>query len=165
MEIINPAQIFWQAVNFLLLLIVISKFVVPPMQKFLAKRAHDIEQGIKNAEQVKKQLSEAETMKNEILAEAKAQASKIVEEMRLRSEEMSKKLESDARETAHNEAKRIVAQAEHAIASQKQALEDEAVKLASLIARKALSESLSVEMSHDLLQKKLEQLKNARITQ
>jgi F-type H+-transporting ATPase subunit b len=163
MEILNLQQIIWQAVNFLILYLIIAKFVVPPTQKYLQRRDAEIREGLDNAEKVKQQLSEAEKLKGEILASARVEGQKVLEEMRQRADELSQKLHEEARIAAQNEAERIRAQAEVDIEKRRQDLNEEAVHLAGQIAKKSLSGALDITLQHELLQKQLHELKNAKV--
>jgi F-type H+-transporting ATPase subunit b len=163
MDILNLSQIIWQAINFLLLYLVIAKFVVPPTKKFLAKREHEIQSGIENADKVKKQLTDAQKSKDEILADARAEGSKIIEEMRKRADQMALKLEEEAKVAAQAEATRIIEQAREVAARDSQKVNEEIVRLASVIAKKSLGQSISLDLQHDLLKKNLEQLKSSKV--
>ncbi len=163
MEILNLQQIIWQAVNFLILYLVIAKFVVPPTQKYLHKRDSEIRQGLENAEKVKKQLSDAEKIKEEILTEARSEGQRLLEEMRTRASELSEKLHTEAKASAQEEAKKIIAQSELDSEHRREELNEEAVRLAGLIAKKSLSSVLDVELQHELLQKQLHQLKATKV--
>jgi len=163
MEILNLSQIIWQAINFLLLYLIIAKFVVPPTKKFLAKREHEINSGIENAEKVKKQLSDAQKSKEKIVSQARVEANVLLEEMRKRADELSKKMQEEAKTAAHLEAEKIIDQAKIVLDQDRQKMNDEVLKLASSIAKHALSESITVDLQHDLLKKNLEQIKKNKI--
>ncbi|MDQ3099354.1 MAG: F0F1 ATP synthase subunit B [bacterium] len=163
MEILNLQQIIWQAVNFLILYLIIAKFVVPPTQKYLNKRDQEIREGLSNADKVKQQLAEAENLKGEILASARADGQKLLEEMRVRADELSLKLHEEAKTAAQVEAEKIKSQAEADAEKRRQDLNDEAVHLAGLIAKKSLAGALDINLQHDLLQKQLQELKNAKV--
>jgi F-type H+-transporting ATPase subunit b len=159
MEILSLPQIIWQALNFLLLYFVIAKFVVPPTRKFLEKREQEIAQGLENAQVAKKQLEDAEKMKDEVLAGARNDAAKVLEEVRGRAEQMASRIEEEAKVTAQQEAERIREQGKADMEGYKKQLEAEAVRLAELISKKALGGKLDVNMQHELLEKQLNDLK------
>jgi F-type H+-transporting ATPase subunit b len=163
MEILNLQQIIWQAVNFLILYLITAKFVVPPTQKYLRQRDAEITEGLENADKVKQQLAEAEKLKGEILAAAKAEGQKIIEEMRTRADELSVKLHDEAKNAAHEAAQKIRGQAELDTERRRQELNEEAVHLAGLIAKKSLSGALDITLQHELLQKQLHELKTAKV--
>lgn len=163
MEILNLQQIIWQAVNFLILYLVIAKFVVPPTQKYLKKRESAIKEGLENADKVKMQLAEAEKLKEEIISAARAEGQKILEEVKVKSEELSIKLHEEAKEGARKAAQILREQAISDIEKRKQELNEESIRIASLIAKKSLSGAIDVELQHELLRKQLEELKKADV--
>jgi F-type H+-transporting ATPase subunit b len=163
MEILNLQQIIWQAINFLILYLVIAKFVVPPTQKYLARRDQEIRDGLENADKMKTQIAEIEKMKEEVLANARADGQKLIEEMRVRADELAKRLHEEAKSTAAVEAQKITEQAHSDIEKKKQAMDDESVRLASLIAQKSLAGALDVTLQHELLHKQLKELKEMKV--
>jgi F-type H+-transporting ATPase subunit b len=165
MDIINLPQIIWQAINFLILYFVIAKFIVPPTKKFLAAREHEINQGLENAQIAKKQLDDAEKLKNDVLVQARSDGNKILEEVRVRAEQVAQKVEADSRHNAKIEADRIIEQSKEEIELYKRKLEEDAVRLAGLIAEKSVGQNITVNLHHDLLTKQLEQLKAEQLQQ
>jgi F-type H+-transporting ATPase subunit b len=163
MEILNLQQIIWQAINFLVLYFVISKYIVPPTKKFMAQREKQIQDGIKNAELVKKQLTEAEKSKEEILSEARSEGKALIEQMRAKSEELSKKMLAEAREEAQTEVRKLIEKHEQDFVRKQTAMNAEVLKLAKVIAEKALSDSLTVDMQHEILKKQLDQVKKSSV--
>ncbi len=163
MEILNLQQIIWQALNFLILYVIIAKFVVPPTQKYLKKRDEEIKEGLANAEKVKQQLAEAESMKSDVVNSARVEGQKLIEEMRERAQELSVKLHEEAKVAAQAEARKIVEQAETELDRRRMSLDEEAVRLAALIAKKSLAGTLDVNLQHDLLKKQLDELKGVKI--
>jgi F-type H+-transporting ATPase subunit b len=163
MEILNLQQIIWQAVNFLVLYFVIAKFVVPPTKKFMAQREKEIHDGLANAEKVKKQLAESRKEQEEILAAARAEGKTLIDEMRVKADELSKKMMEEARVQAQDEVSRIVAKAEADLDKKRSEMDTHVIHLAKAVAEKALADSITTEMHHEILKKQLEQVKTARI--
>lgn len=164
MDIINVPQILWQAFNFVLLYFVIAKFVVPPTKKFLAKREHQIKSGIENAEKVKKQLDEAEKMKEEILVKARAEGAAIINEMRTKADALSVKLEEEAKAVAEKKVTELMSRAEHDLEVRRQKMDEEVVQLAGVIVKKALPQIVSNEAQHSVLKHKLEDMKSSKVS-
>lgn len=67
-----------QAVNFIVLLLVLRRFAYRPMLEFLDKRAGRIEQGLKDAEAAGKRLEEAARKEEDLLAAAREEAKNLV---------------------------------------------------------------------------------------
>jgi F-type H+-transporting ATPase subunit b len=163
MEILNLPQILWQAINFILLYFIIAKFIVPPTQKFLKKREEEIQSGIENAERVKKQLEEAEKLKQEVISEARTEGTTIISEMRKKADELQVKLEGEAKSIAEKKVAELVSRAEADLNKRKNDMDDEVVRLATIIVKKSLPESLSHDDQHSLLKKQLDSLKSVKI--
>jgi F-type H+-transporting ATPase subunit b len=147
----------------LLLYFVIAKFVVPPTKKFMAQREQEIAEGLRNADEVKKQLAEAEKMKEEIIAQARAEGKAMIDEMRSKSDELSKKMMEEGRVDAQVEVKRLVSQAEAQLDQKRAQMDEEVVRLAKSVAEKALRDSLTADMQHQILRQKLEEVKKVSV--
>jgi F-type H+-transporting ATPase subunit b len=163
MEILSLPQILWQALNFILLYFVIAKFIVPPTQKFLKKREEEIQAGLENAEKVKHQLDEAEKMKEEVLASARTEGTAIIAEMRKKSEDLEEKLLNEAKVNAEKKVAELVQKAEGDFEKRRQSMNEEVAQLATIIARKALPDSLNSDTQHSLLKSQIEKLKTVKI--
>ena len=88
---IQPVQLLAQVFNFLILIILLRKYLYKPILKMLEERRKKIEEGLKSSEQAKKELDEAEKKKAEIISKAKLEASKIMDEAK----KAGKKQETD----------------------------------------------------------------------
>lgn len=75
---VNIPMLAAQAVNFAVLLIVLTLFVYKPLMKTMEERRQKIEFGIKGAELAEEKLAEAESAKEEKLKEADKIAIKII---------------------------------------------------------------------------------------
>jgi len=163
MEILNLQQIIWQALNFLLLYFVISKFIVPPTKKYIAQREREISEGLRNAEEVKKQLIEAEKIKEEIVVQARNEGKVMIDEMRKKADELSKRMMEEARAEASSEVKRLVSQAEAQIEQKRDKLDEEVVRLARTVAESVLKDMLTPNIQHQILKQKLEEIKKVSL--
>lgn len=77
---INPLLLAAQAVNFLLLLFILKKFLYKPILKVLEERKKKIEESLRNSEAIEKKLQETEQQSEKIIAKALQQAQKILDE-------------------------------------------------------------------------------------
>lgn len=75
---VNIPMLLAQAVNFAVLLFVLSIFVYRPLMKTMEERRKKIELGIRGSELVETKLAEAEILKQEKLSEADKKAVKII---------------------------------------------------------------------------------------
>lgn len=77
---IDPKLLLAQGVNFVILLIVLTKFVYKPLMKMVEERRQKIELGVKGGEMAKKIISDAEQEKTGIIKGADVQAVAIISE-------------------------------------------------------------------------------------
>ncbi len=94
---IDPKLLLAQGVNFVILLIVLTKFVYKPLMKVVEERRKKIELGIKGGERAEQIIKQAEQEKTGIIKEADTQAVAII---------------SEAEKTAQKKAQEIALQAD-----------------------------------------------------
>lgn len=94
---IDPKLLLAQGVNFIILLVVLTKFVYKPLMKMVEERRKKIELGIKGGERVEQIIKQAEQEKIGIIKEADTQAIIII---------------SDAEKNAQKKAQEIAHQAD-----------------------------------------------------
>lgn len=89
-----------QAVNFAILLFVLSKFVFKPIKKVLDKRAEEIKRTKENTELVAKKLAALEEEREKVLIEAREKSSEIVKEASRAAAETAQKIVDEAQSAA-----------------------------------------------------------------
>ncbi|NTV02302.1 MAG: F0F1 ATP synthase subunit B [Chlorobiaceae bacterium] len=151
----NPGLIFWTAISFLIVMLILSKFAWGPIVSMLEEREKGIQSAIDRAHSAK---DEAETIlkKNkELLAKADAEADRIVRE----GKEYADKVRSELTEKAQQEAQKMIAAAKDEIEQEKRrALDvlrnevaDMAVKGAEKIIRTALDAEKQKAVVDDMI--------------
>ena len=116
----NVAQqfgVYWpnliaQLILFAIVYFVLKRFAFKPIIAMLEERRRRIEEGQLNAEKIKKQLAEAQTRYEEILAKANADSQKLIEEVRASGD----RLAEQKRQEAIAAAEQITLKAQEAIA-------------------------------------------------
>ncbi|MGB9721110.1 MAG: F0F1 ATP synthase subunit B, partial [bacterium] len=139
-----PLLLIAQIVNFLILLWILNRFLYKPILKLFKDRSTKIEDGIKTAENLKKQASEAEQKHKEYLEEAKKEAHRIIEQATKLGDEEKKKII----EVANEEARKIVDRTMQEINAEKQNI------MADI--KKEVGEMV-VTLSAELIRKKLDE--------
>lgn len=129
-----------QAVNFVILLLVLRKFLYGPIVKMLCDRKEKVEQGIKDAERADKALDEATTQSKKILGEATQESNKIVASAKKQIEQETHKQLAAAKDSASEIVNRAKEQAkleqERIISNAKKEIAD----LVVAVSEKILSE-------------------------
>ena len=86
-DTLQSLGIYWpkliaQIVNFGIVLFILWKFAYRPVLKILEERRQRVTEAMKNAEHAKAELAKADAARQEILNQANAQATKLIEEAR-----------------------------------------------------------------------------------
>ena len=97
---INPWILLAQIVNFVLLVVILRAVAYEPLRKMLAERQERIQKGLEDARIAEEARQAAETRRDEIISQARAEASKITSEASRKGREEAEKLLAQAREEA-----------------------------------------------------------------
>ena len=97
---INAAAFISQLISFLIVLVILSKFVWPTVIRTLDKRKATIQEGVENAERAKEALREAGNRAEEILAEARREAQATIERAASNARQVALQIETEARARA-----------------------------------------------------------------
>lgn len=147
MDLVTPGLglIFWQAVTFLLVLFLLSKFAWKPIMSSLKEREETIEGALRSAEQAKQEMMKLKADNEKLLDEARAER----DQMLRKAQQSAEAIVEEAKEKASTESSKIVENARLAIQSERQAaLEDIRKQVATLsieIAEKLLRNQLKEE--------------------
>src|SRR5437588_12896508 len=85
-----------QAISFVIVALLLTRFAYKPILAVLEERRRRIEEGLLNAEKIKKQLAEAEQRYADILAKANAEAQKMIDETRESSAHLAERKQQEA---------------------------------------------------------------------
>jgi len=156
--LIDPIQFLQQAVNFLILMLILRHFLYQPVRKFLDDRRQSIENDIAEAE---KSREEAEEMRAELeqrLAEGRQEAREYLDNAVRRSEQVHEDLLNEAKQ----EAEQLKARAQEEIRRQQEQawaeLKDQVVNLSFQIASRVVQDSLDETRHKQLVQEVVEDL-------
>ena len=155
---INPGLIIWTIITFVLVLVVLSKVAWKPILNALQSREQEIADALRNAEQAKK---EAERLLHENklqLEKANNETARLIAEGRAVAEQMKNDIVAKANESA----KTMMSQAKEEIEREKEAalqqLRTEVADLAIGVAEKIIDENLDTAKQKKLIDKVLQQL-------
>ena len=121
---INWGLFLWQAINFFIILIVLTLFVYKPLLKIMKERSAKIKDGLEKAEQAGIRLKEVDNIAKGKIKEAEAESINIIK----KTEEKSKILERELQKK--NEEKQVQLQKELQDQLKKQLEENKKVVLA-----------------------------------
>ena len=160
LQILNPmtSTIFWSIVVFVILVVVLWKFVLKPVNNMISKRQEEIREKIDDAdrkgleaseylEEQKKSIDKSRIEAKKIIDEGKEAARKIKEEIENQASEKSKLMLKDALTEIRSEKDRSINE-----------VKDEMVDIALSASQKMISKSLSGEDHKKLIEESLKDL-------
>ena len=100
LKIINPmtSTVFWSIIVFIILLVVIWRFVLKPVNRMLTKRQDDIAEAVNGAEKQRDEAQKYLELQKARLDEARNQARQIIEESRIAAKKVKDEIEEKANE-------------------------------------------------------------------
>lgn len=164
-ELIKHFGIDWrlllaQAANFLILLWILKRFAYGPILRILKKREEEIKKGLRYTKEAEEALANVGALKEEILAEARGEALKIVSQ----AEDTAKRRKDEMIKEASARAEAVVADAKKIIgeekAKMKESIYGEAEEIVRLGLAKVLGKIPAEERDRELIQEALKELKS-----
>jgi F-type H+-transporting ATPase subunit b len=150
----------FELIAFLIVLAVVAKYVLPPLQKALNDRQETIRQGILDSEDAKRRLAQTEADYREAMERARSEARAMVDEANRIGEQMR----LEARRRGEQEAERIVAAARSEIdASARRAaaeLRAEVTSLVVSVVQRVVGEALDAEAHRALIDRTIAEVES-----
>lgn len=151
MDLLTPGTglIIWQAIIFLLLFLLLSKFAWKPILSALKEREASIQTALDSAEQARAEMAKLKSANEELLKQAREERDVILKEARL----AATRMRDEAKADAGKQADKMLQDARAAINMEKQA---------ALTEIKVQVASLALQISERLLKKNLESDKSQK---
>lgn len=141
----NPGLIFWTAVTFLIVLVILKKIAWGPIVSMLEEREKGIQSAIDRAHKAKEEAESILKGNRELLARADAEAEKVIREGR----EYADKVRAELGEKAQIESQKMIAAAKEEIEQEKRraldVLRNEVADMAVKGAEKIIRATLDAE--------------------
>ncbi len=144
MRLLTPelGLIFWTALAFIIVFVVLRKYAWGPILKSLDQREKTIAGSLETAERVKREMAQLKAENEELMAKAREERSLMLKEAR----DTKDRIVAEAKEQAKTEANKIIAEAQQQINAQ---------KMAALTDVKNQVGKLVVEVTEKILRKQL----------
>lgn len=97
---INPGTLLIWVIAFIVLYVLLTRFIYDPLVNMLNERRSRIAKGLEDAAAAAKARENAEAEAEKILGQARSEAQKVIDEARGRGESVAQGIESDARQAA-----------------------------------------------------------------
>lgn len=147
---IEPAVVGFQALNFIILLVVLNAILYKPLTKLLTEREHKIKEGVENAEKAEASLKEARSVREDMMKSAKVESQSMLEKARKEGEGLKNNMTLEAQE----QAKKIVDNGHQVLALEKaKTMEELKAKTAKMI----------VQTAEKIIREKMDSPKDAKM--
>jgi len=167
-ELIKVFHINWQlliaqAVNFIIVMLVLMVYAVKPLMKLMEERSKKIDDGLKNAVIIEEQLKKTEVEKAKEIKKGRREAQVIIGQAEKDSEEIRR----GKVEKTKKEAEKIVGDAKNEIVSERRKMisevKSELVDLVMLASDKISNQTINAKQHEKLINDVLDELKTADI--
>jgi len=150
---INLGFFIAQLVNFGIIFLLLAKLVWPRVLKMLDERSERIAKGLEDARAAEEARANAERERDKLLAQARAEAQKVLEEARQRGEEQLKQMLREAQAEAEKVREQARAQAEEERNRILAEARDDIVALALAAAERLVGETLDEKRQKAILKR------------
>jgi F-type H+-transporting ATPase subunit b len=154
---LNLGSFIGHAINFIILLFLLQRFLYKPVLKMLDERATRVRESMERAEEVRRQSAEAQAERSRLIDEARRESSEMVNRALAEAEQ----IRSEARRNAQEDAQRIITRAQQEATAERQQAEQElrayVADLAILAAERIIGQSMDNSKSRQLVEQFLVQ--------
>lgn len=147
-----------QTINFIILAIVLYKFLFKPLGSFMEKRAEGIRHSLEEAKQARDEVVRARSEYEESLRTARQEAAALRQRMDREITEERERLIQQSREDAHRMISQARAEIQQEVRRAKVELRDETVTLSLTAAERLLRRNLTEEDHRRLAEQYIEEL-------
>lgn len=155
---IEPVQLLTQIFNFVVMLLLLTKFLYKPILRVLSERRKKIQEGLEYAEKMNEELEKTDKKRQEVIEKAKEDGRKIIEE----SKKSGKLLEAEIIEKAHKEAGAILEKGRKELEMERGEMERQlrgnTVEIAQTWVETVLGDILTAKNQSEIINKKLKEL-------
>ena len=144
-----------QAVAFLLLVVLLGKFVYPILIRSIDKRHEDIEAGVKAAQEAEKKAAASEQKVAEALREARKQADEVIANGQKEANAMIEAAEAKAAKRAEHLVAEAKSQLDNDVRAARESLKKETVKLVASATEKIIKQKLDASADAKLVDEAL----------
>ena len=162
MELLDKLGIDWrlliaQLINFLILVLILYKFLYKPVLKMLDGRKEKIEKGLRDAEQLGVELEKTKELQAAEIQKAKQEAREIIEEADKRAEAAG----AETKLKTKAEVEKLISAAKSQIINEKEKMmseiKKEAIELILLTAEKVVGKTIDTKAQKNLIEETLKE--------
>ena len=159
---INLGSLVAQVIAFLILYIVLARFVFPILTKTLEERRVRIQEGIDNAERAKQDLASAERRIEAMLNEARLESQKVIASATTAAERLKADIETQAQQRAREIERQAGTRIEQQVSKAKAELRQQVADLAIAAAEKVIGGSMDTTTNRRLVDEFVSQSRDSQ---
>lgn len=148
---INGQMLLFQAVAFVILVVLLGKFVYPILMRAVDERQEKIEAGQKAAAEAEKKAAEAQDEVAKLLKEARSEAKDIVTTAKDEATAMIAESEKKAKDRADKIVSDAHEQLEKDVIAARKALRNDTIELVALATEKVVNKSFASEVDNKVI--------------
>jgi len=148
---INPGYLLVQIIAFIVIYVLLSRFMYDPLVRVLSERRARIAKGLEDAAAAANARRNAESEAEKVLAAARAEAQKVIEEARGRGEELAKAIQADAQADAEKARADSVTRANEERDRQLADLRGQVASISIAVAQRLIGEALDAKKQQALI--------------
>ena len=151
MDLVTPGigLIFWQTLTFLLVLLILSRYVWKPIMNALKAREGSIEDALNAAEQARDEMEKLTADNEKLMIEARMERDKIIKD----ASSIASKIREEAKDDASKITEKMIEDARQTIVLEKQAAINEIRNQVAVFSIKISEKILRQKLSGDKNQK------------
>ncbi|OGY25143.1 MAG: ATP synthase F0 subunit B [Candidatus Woykebacteria bacterium RBG_16_39_9b] len=157
---VQPILLAAQIINFIILLLVLKRFLYKPIIKVLEERKRRIETSINQSEEIQKRFDESAKKQEEILDKAREEAKNIIENAKEESNILSEQIKTENKQSIENAMKRT----QDSLELEKQKMVADAhnqiVTMVASLTEKVVPKTLKEADKEKLIQEAIKEIEN-----
>jgi len=160
LKIINPmtSTVFWSIIVFIILIIVLWRFVLKPVNKMILRRQTEIRDNIDGAEKKKEEAQQYIEEQKRLLEDAKMVSRRIIEEGKINAMKARREIEEKAGEKSRLLIESTMREIEAEKNKSVEAVKNQLVDLAFELSEKIVSKSLSEKEHEKIIEESLDDI-------
>ena len=155
---IQLAQIIFQAINFGLVLFVLTRFIYKPVLKLLEDRKKKVTEAAKSSNEILQEKENLEKMKADILSKANQNAQKIENDVKNEAKKSAKTLMEKSKEELSLKEAKFTEELAKLKKDKLKSMEKELKQAAVVIAEKVLQESIDAKKHQKLIDQQIDEI-------
>ncbi len=155
---IDARLLIAQAVNFAIVFVILYYFGIKPLMKILTERAKKIDDSLKNAAKIEKELQQTESKRAAVIRAAQQEANELLAEVERKAETRKQEMTAKAKEEIAKIVAKTKADLEIDKAIMLKHVKEEAGELIVAAMEKVLSKKVDERIDRELIEKAMKEI-------